>query len=386
MWTYNYTNSDYIQHYGILGMRWGIRRFQDKSGRLTSAGKKRYDDDPSNGKPGSSSKTTKTDKEVGDSFVERKLGIKLSDTQKKVLKTGAIIAGVAIAAYGGYRLYNSDIGKPVRDQVNLLIDRFNESNDRATFKNTGKLTEHAKKDLSSREYDSKLQFFKKGREYTPDEDLLAINEGMFRRTKGGSNNCGLCTTAYELRRRGYDVRANFSEEGRSVQALADYFKNAKIQDDRSFVGRSRQEWMKHVEKEILKQGNGARGNFGGQYPFGGGHSIIYEVVDNKVVFRDGQVGRTYNSTTEAIGRFLPGSSHWFRMDDLEINQDNIKNAVSTFGLPRVNTNIMESDPVVAREMRKMVVAIRKGYKQQHNMDISLQTARKLVRDMYNVKV
>lgn len=386
MWTYNYTNSDYIQHYGILGMRWGIRRFQDKSGRLTSAGKKRYDDDPSNGKPGSSSKTTKTEKEVGDSFVERKLGIKLSDTQKKVLKTGAIIAGVAIAAYGGYRLYNSDIGKPVRDQVNLLIDRFNESNDRATFKNTGKLTEHAKKDLSSREYDSKLQFFKKGREYTPDEDLQAINEGMFRRTKGGSNNCGLCTTAYELRRRGYDVRANFSEDGRSVQALADYFKNAKIQDDRSFVGRSRQEWMKHVEKEILKQGNGARGNFGGQYPFGGGHSIIYEVVDNKVVFRDGQVGRTYNSTTEAIGRFLPGSSHWFRMDDLEINQDNIKNAVSTFGLPRVNTNIMESDPVVAREMRKMVVAVRKEYKQQHNMDISLQTARKLVRDMYNVKV
>ena len=45
MWQYNYSNSDYLQHYGILGMRWGIRRFQDKSGRLTAAGKKRYDED-----------------------------------------------------------------------------------------------------------------------------------------------------------------------------------------------------------------------------------------------------------------------------------------------------------------------------------------------------
>ena len=32
----------YLQHHGIKGMRWGVRRFQDKSGDLTPAGKKRY--------------------------------------------------------------------------------------------------------------------------------------------------------------------------------------------------------------------------------------------------------------------------------------------------------------------------------------------------------
>lgn len=34
-----------LTHYGVLGMRWGVRRYQNKDGTLTSAGKKRYDRD-----------------------------------------------------------------------------------------------------------------------------------------------------------------------------------------------------------------------------------------------------------------------------------------------------------------------------------------------------
>lgn len=36
-------DSSYLAHYGVLGMKWGIRRYQNSDGTLTDAGKARYD-------------------------------------------------------------------------------------------------------------------------------------------------------------------------------------------------------------------------------------------------------------------------------------------------------------------------------------------------------
>ena len=36
-------NERYLVHHGILGQKWGVRRYQNEDGSLTAAGKARYD-------------------------------------------------------------------------------------------------------------------------------------------------------------------------------------------------------------------------------------------------------------------------------------------------------------------------------------------------------
>ena len=62
-------NTCELTHWGIKGMRWGVRRYQNKDGSLTPAGRKRYGDD-ADGKPtksgGSTSKASSGKKSVSD--------------------------------------------------------------------------------------------------------------------------------------------------------------------------------------------------------------------------------------------------------------------------------------------------------------------------------
>lgn len=75
--------SDELEHHGIHGMKWGVRRFQTKSGGLTNLGRKRY-----NSKDGTLNKRGKKkyDKETAELKEQRKLLKNKARTQKKVDK------------------------------------------------------------------------------------------------------------------------------------------------------------------------------------------------------------------------------------------------------------------------------------------------------------
>ena len=105
---------NYLEHHGIKGMKWGVRRFRNKNGTLTAAGKKRYSqDDWSNDAKEASALKTKSVNQMSNAelkkFNERvRLEQEYSRLNPSKIKKGmAIAVGVAGALTTVNNLYNS---------------------------------------------------------------------------------------------------------------------------------------------------------------------------------------------------------------------------------------------------------------------------------------
>ena len=86
---YDYYGTDfnsfrYISHYGVIGMKWGVRRFQNPDGSLKAAGKGRYDGEPM---PKSQLGKVTNSKETGSkTFTKRHTSLS-SDIRRSLIET-----------------------------------------------------------------------------------------------------------------------------------------------------------------------------------------------------------------------------------------------------------------------------------------------------------
>lgn len=180
------------------------------------------------------------------------------------------------------------------------------------------------------------------------DDLNQVNPGFYNWNSNSKNNCMLCTTTYDLRRRGYDVTANKAVQGFETAAVTDWYPDAKVktvksepipqmEGDRIYL--TQDYWneqparaeknAKKLINELEKQPDGARGNLMVTWAgFSGGHSMIYEIVDGEVMILDGQSNKIYDSNSEIMELLsnCDGDLEYTRLDNVDFDPEAIKRA------------------------------------------------------------
>ena len=193
----------------------------------------------------------------------------------------------------------------------------------------------------------------KNKQYTIEDDAKRVNPSVNNFNTNTKSNCMLCTTTYDLRRRGYDVTANTASIGYNANDLKRWYPNSKIKTynepitatqqkyiDRmaskgpqykqyaeAIIGQSKKrtkETIQKVSKDLLAQGDGARGNLMIAWGPGSGHSVAYENVKGKTKVIDAQSNKIYN--LDAFLKKTKGDVSYARLDNVDINTNAIKEA------------------------------------------------------------
>ena len=164
---------------------------------------------------------------------------------------------------------------------------------------------------------------------TSDEHQKAINPEYKPGIYDNTMNCTFCSSAYDLRKRGYDVEANpisqceaytiddicswYENPQRvSKKTIDNYYNSLGIGDD---IPLSKQSRLYHALKS---NGEGSRGHLVLYWPDGSGHDVIWEVENGEAVLRDcqtGEISRTFDMLNMAM------DYEYIRTDNVEPTEE-----------------------------------------------------------------
>lgn len=282
---------DAIKHYGTNGQKWGVRHWQYPDGRFTDEGKARY---------------------FGSKNNDENIGIA---PEAAAL---AFLAATSVATAATTRvadaIHNSTVNKRIKNYEEKLL----------TEKVDKKTGLRIKSDPDSTfEDDMKTINMEHGYNMFSEAGLLAelVASPKYNEKRDGyTQNCMLCTTAMDLKRKGYDVRAGKSADGYEAKELKKWYKDPDIKKGS----------YKEVIEELKQLPEGAYGNFMCYWNMGGGHSMFFRIEKGKVAIYDTQVNRKINNIDKVFGYYKsmidksPNRTYYLRTDNLELNIDYLK--------------------------------------------------------------
>ena len=339
-----------LRHYGVKGMRWGVRK--DRETRRENKAKK-FDQKVSDinskidahkgGRKKGYIRKLESDRDRYAEDAQRVRDGKMTTRQKKIA-IGAAVAATLVAAKATHVGIESGEFRRMADQGRAFLN-----------------LEHGFKknpDLSAVTRPDEV-FLKVVKQVNPDYGAI-----------GTKMNCRRATFAYEMRRRGYDVQATrtTSGYGQSISGLKNAISpgeklrrtgkmsviwdvaNEKVQSakDSSIATPLRNlqdglpvgsknnigygdELPRKIFERLAKEPNGSRGELGVIWKQGGGHSMAYEIFDGKPLIFDAQTGRAFVNFDDLAESMDIGGAGFTRLDNLDLNTDYLRRWVRNAG-------------------------------------------------------